>query len=296
MFIFFILNGIIQVIVRIGVKMDSYKELNKLIEEIENNLKNKIDYQQLAKILGTSTYTMQRIFTFLTGITITEYIRKRRLSKAAEELRKTDHKIIDIAMQYHYDSPVSFSNAFKKMYGESPANFRKRKQRMIVYPKLEFHSAIKSIERLSYRIEEKEEQTFHGKMTKRTAQADSKSIQALYAEAKRDGTMDFLIKHHKGKALYYGIYEEVYKNGEAPKVQNYYLVGKTPRKDFITITIPKAKWACFMVKNHKQKDIVKVYQNIYFNWLPHSEYTEILEYPQIEIYYPNCCEICIAVR
>ena len=76
MFIFFILNGIIQVIVRIGVKMDSYKELNKLIEEIENNLKNEIDYQQLAKILGTSTYTMQRIFTFLTGSTITEYIRK----------------------------------------------------------------------------------------------------------------------------------------------------------------------------------------------------------------------------
>lgn len=47
-------------------------------------------------------------------MTLTEYIRKRRLSKAAEELRKTDHKIIDIAIKYHYDSPVSFSNALKK--------------------------------------------------------------------------------------------------------------------------------------------------------------------------------------
>ena len=45
--------------------MNSYNDLNKLIEEIEKNLKNEIDYQQLAKILGTSTYTMQRIFTFI---------------------------------------------------------------------------------------------------------------------------------------------------------------------------------------------------------------------------------------
>ncbi len=276
--------------------MESYNDLNRLIEEIENNLKNEIDYQQLAKILGTSTYTMQRIFTFLTGITMTEYIRKRRLSKAAEELRKTNHKIIDIAMQYHYDSPVSFSNAFKKMYGESPANFRKRKQRITIYPKLEFHSAIKSMETLSYRIEEKEEQIFYGKVTKKISQTDSKSIQALYAKSKRDGTIDFLKKHHEGKALYYGIYEDIYKNGECQKIGNYYLVGKTPKKDFVEVKIPKAKWACFMVQNRRQKDILKVYQNIYFNWLPNSEYTEILEYPQLEIYYPNCSEICIAVQ
>ena len=276
--------------------MDSYNDLNRLIEEIENNLKNEIDYQQLAKILGTSTYTMQRIFTFLTGITITEYIRKRRLSKAAEELRKTNHKIIDIAIQYHYDSPVSFSNAFKKMYGESPANFRKRKTRITIYPKLEFHSAIKSMEALSYGIEEKEEQIYYGKATKIISETDKKSIQALYAEARRDGTIDFLKKHHEGNALYYGIYEDIYRNGECQKIGKYYLVGKVPKKDFVKVNIPKAKWACFMVQNHKQKDILKVYQNIYFNWLPNSEYTKILEYPQLEIYYPNYSEICIAVQ
>lgn len=276
--------------------MDSYNDLNRLIDEIENNLKNEIDYQQLAKILGTSTYSMQRIFTFLTGITITEYIRKRRLSKAAEELRKTDHKIIDIAMQYHYDSPVSFSNAFKKMYGVSPANFRKQKMRITIFPKLEFHSAIRSMKTLSYRIEEKEEQIFYGKVTKKMTETDSKSIQALYAEARRDGTIEFLKKHHKGNILYYGIYENIYQNDKGKKIGRYYLVGKTPKKDFVKVKIPKAKWACFAVKNRKQKDILKVYQNIYFNWLPNSEYTKILEYPQLEIYYPNYSEICIAVQ
>lgn len=97
--------------------MNYYDSLNKLIETIEKNLEAPIDYNELAKIIGTSAYAMQRIFVFLTGITLTEYIRKRRLSKAAEELKRTDSKIIDIAIKYQYDSPISFTNAFKKMYG-----------------------------------------------------------------------------------------------------------------------------------------------------------------------------------
>ena len=65
--------------------MNYYENLNKVIEKIEENLTKKIEYKELAKIVGTSSYTLQRIFTFLTGITLTEYIRKRRLSNAAEE-------------------------------------------------------------------------------------------------------------------------------------------------------------------------------------------------------------------
>ena len=64
--------------------MNYYESLNNVINEIEENLTEKIEYKDLAKIIGTSSYTLQRIFAFLTGITLTEYIRKRRLSKAAE--------------------------------------------------------------------------------------------------------------------------------------------------------------------------------------------------------------------
>ena len=105
--------------------MEYYENLNKVIDEIENNLTEKIDYKNLAKIVGTSSYTLQRIFVFLTGITLTEYIKKRRLSKAAEEIISTDIKIIDVALKYQYDSPISFSNSFKKMHGISPQNLRK---------------------------------------------------------------------------------------------------------------------------------------------------------------------------
>ena len=174
--------------------MNDNNNLNKLMDTIEKELESKIDYKKLAQMIGTSSYTLQRIFTFLTGITLAEYIRKRRLSKAAEEIQKTDHKIIDIAMKYQYDSPVSFSNAFKKMYGESPINFRKNNAEIKIFPKIEFHPTTRLIKEFKYKIIELEEQTFYGKTTGVIADTDKKTIQELYSNCKKDRNLRF---YHK---------------------------------------------------------------------------------------------------
>lgn len=229
-------------------------------------------------------------------MTLTEYIRKRRLSKAAEELKRTEHKIIDIATKYHYDSPVSFSNAFKKMYGQSPANFRKSDDEVTFFSRIEFNPNIKGKKEMKYRIVEKEEQIFYGKSTGLIADTDKKSISDLYAQAKKDGTMDFILKHSKGKEKYYGVYYSIYENGQYQNKGEYYLLGKTPREDFVEIKLPKAKWACFTVPNHEQSDIIKLDKKIYENWLPDSEYYWVSKYPEFEVYYENHCEICIAVQ
>ena len=60
----------------------NYNLLNNMINYIEDNLTEKIDYNKLAKIVGVSEYALQRIFIFMTNISISEYIRKRRLSSA----------------------------------------------------------------------------------------------------------------------------------------------------------------------------------------------------------------------
>ncbi len=72
----------------------NFDYLNKMITYIENNLDNKIDYNELSKITKTNIFILERIFMFLTDMTITEYIRKRRLSKAFEEIRNTNLKIL----------------------------------------------------------------------------------------------------------------------------------------------------------------------------------------------------------
>ena len=78
----------------------NYKPLNEAVQYIENNLDKEIDFDKLSKITGMNIFILERIFNFLTGITLKEYIKRRRLSKAYEEIKNTDNKIIDIAFKY----------------------------------------------------------------------------------------------------------------------------------------------------------------------------------------------------
>ncbi len=275
--------------------MNYYDSLNNLIEEIEKSLTQKIEYKDLAKIIGTSSYTLQRIFSFLTGITLTEYIRKRRLSKAAEELLSTNIKIIDLSLKYQYDSPISFSNTFKKMHGVSPQTLRKTNASVKNFPKIKFKPTIDTIDELEYRIINLNEQKLYGITTGVIESSKKEKIRDLFKKAREEKILDFIIDNSDGKELYYGATKEIYNN-ELTNNMQYYILGKAPRKDFIHIEIPKATWACFKLKNKKQIDILKLYNTIFTKWLPSSKYTEILNYPELEIYYENECEICIPIK
>ncbi len=276
--------------------MNYYESLNNIIDKIEENLTEKIEYNDLAKIAGTSSYTLQRIFTFLTGTTLTEYIRKRRLSRATEELLMTDIKIIDLALKYQYDSPISFTNSFKKMHGVSPQNFRKTNQTVKTFPKIQFEPVIETIDYLEYRIQKLDKQMLYGITTGIIEEDNSKAIQDLFSRSRKEKILDFIINNSDGKVLYYGVSKDIISDNDISKKIKYYIAGKVNRQDFTNIEIPKATWACFKLKNKNQDDILKLYNTIYTKWLPSSEYTEILNYPQLELYYENNCEICIPVK
>lgn len=276
--------------------MNYYESLNNVINNIEENLTEKIEYKDLAKIAGTSSYTLQRIFAFLTGTTLTEYIRKRRLSRATEELLMTDIKIIDLALKYQYESPISFTNSFKKMHGISPQNLRKEKQTIKTFPKIEFKPVIETIDCLEYRIEKLDKQKLYGITTGIIMEDDSKAIQDLFDKSRKEKILDFIIGNSDGKVLYYGVSKDIICDNEISKKIKYYIAGKTYRKDFTYVEVPSATWACFKLDNKKQVDILKLYNTIYTKWLPSSEYTEILNYPQLELYYENSCEIYIPVK
>lgn len=277
--------------------MNYYESLNKVIDVIEENLGNKIEYKELAKIVGTSSYTLQRIFVFLTGITLTEYIRKRRLSKAAEELLLSNIKIIDLSLKYQYDSPISFSNSFKKMHGISPQTLRKNNTSIKTFPKIEFKPTIEVMDELEYRVINIEKQTLYGVTTGEIELEDNEAIQKLYEKCRKEKILDFIIDNSNGKELYYGASKDIFdENNEYTNKIQYYIVGKKNRKDFVNIEIPEATWTCFKLKSKEQEDILKLYNTIYTKWLPSSKYKEILQYPQLEIYYENDCEICIPVK
>jgi len=100
--------------------MESIDRLNQAIDYIENNLCDGVDYNEISKITLSPISAFQRFFSLTLGMTLSEYIRRRKLSCAANDILKTDSKIIDIAMKYGYDSANSFGVAFKREYDISP--------------------------------------------------------------------------------------------------------------------------------------------------------------------------------
>ena len=101
--------------------MNIYKNLNEITKYIDDNLEEEISYEKLSKILGVNVYTMQRLFSMITDISLAEYIRKRRLSNAGYDLYKGNLKVIDVAVKYKYDNATSFSRAFERFHGIKPS-------------------------------------------------------------------------------------------------------------------------------------------------------------------------------
>ncbi len=101
--------------------MEWIERLNDAISYIEEHLTDKIDYEQLGHIACCSSYHFQRMFAYMAGIPLSEYIRRRRMSLAAVDLQGGDLKIIDVAGKYGYNSPTSFNRAFQSVHGIAPS-------------------------------------------------------------------------------------------------------------------------------------------------------------------------------
>lgn len=105
--------------------MDVQKQMNLAMSYIEANLGGEIDFQKAARLACCSEYHFKRMFSFLSGFTLSEYVRRRRLTLAALELHNCNVKIIDLAVKYGYDSPDSFTKAFQALHGVTPTEARK---------------------------------------------------------------------------------------------------------------------------------------------------------------------------
>ena len=100
--------------------MEWLKRLGAAIDYIEENLDKEISYDEAAHIACCSTYYFQRIFSYVSGVSLSEYIRRRKMTQAAFELQRTDNKVIDVAHKYGYSSPTSFNRAFQSVHGIAP--------------------------------------------------------------------------------------------------------------------------------------------------------------------------------
>lgn len=126
--------------------MDNIAEkLNLVIEYIESHLTGDIDQARIAQIACCSYSDVGRIFSLIAGINISDYIRKRRLTLAGAELKYDGAKVIDVALKYGYDSPVSFARAFQAFHGFNPSLACKSDAKLNKFPRLIYQICVSEV-------------------------------------------------------------------------------------------------------------------------------------------------------
>ncbi|MEI3315025.1 MAG: AraC family transcriptional regulator [Eggerthellaceae bacterium] len=132
--------------------MSQLKHLNDALAYIEEHLDGTLDTGEVARIAACSAYQLKRMFPYLAGITLSEYVRRRAMTRAAQDLLATDEKVIDIALRYGYESPTAFSKAFRRVHGMSPSDVRQPGAKVTLHPRLIFTLSVKGEEPMDYRI------------------------------------------------------------------------------------------------------------------------------------------------
>ncbi len=289
--------------------MDWITGIQRAIDYTEAHLTDEIDYENVAKAAYSSSFHFQRVFGILCGYSLGDYIRMRRLSLAAEEVRRTDDKIINIAMKYGYDTPESFSRAFARFHGITPTEARHGgniKSFSRLYVKLNLVGG----NIMDYRIEKKEafkvicKKKQVNKPQGDTATAD---ISAFWVECGRDGTMETLCKYAKFDNLngVLGICfsGEIADSGFPYGIGAEYNGAPVTDAGFDIVEIPAYTFAVFNCRGKMPDAFKNTYMKIYSEFFPQSstyEYGNGIElevYPSADVSDPDySCEIWIAVN
>lgn len=288
--------------------MEIIKCLNNAIDYIENNLDSTLNIDEISKVTFTSRYHFQRLFHAITGFTLTEYIRNRRLTLAAEELSYEASKIIDIALKYGYESPDAFTKAFQRLHGTTPSALRKGNMRLKAFPKLSFQISIKGECEMIYRIVEKEKFEIFGTdfLTTTVEDACYKEIPEFCDKIWQDGTHYKIneILGYPRMHMLHGIHYDFKEDGSRRYMMGWEVPEKDIPKEFKVLEIPTYIWVVFEGKGRMPQKLAieDVWRRIYYEWFPSSGFEQV-EGPCIEKsfwdddqYDTYTCEVWIPVK
>ncbi len=261
--------------------MEWIERLNSSVEYIENHLLEKIDYEKIAEIANCPTYHFQRMFFYMTNISVSEYVRRRRMSLAAVDLQEAGVKVIDVALKYGYDSPTAFNRAFQNIHGIAPSLAKKENAILKSYPALKFSISVQGMEEMNFRIETKEAFQIVGISCplSKVLEENFARIPHEWDTALENGTLSELygLMNNKPEGLL-GV------NVHNEKEWKYFIaVSSTEHSDgFEQYDIPVATWAVFSGRgtNVSLQDLER---RVITEWLPTSGY-EYAEIPDIEVY------------
>ena len=262
--------------------MEWIERLNHAIDYIEKHLTTEIDYEQLGRIACCSSYHFQRMFTYMAGIPLSEYIRRRKMSLAAVDLQGKNMKIIDVAGKYGYQSPTAFNRAFQSVHGIAPSAVKNEGVSIKSFPPILFKITVKGAEEMNYRIETKDAFRIVGVSVPlhKDIEKNFTVIPAKWQEVSANGTLQKLLPMMDTQPM--GVLGVSICNDKEP--WKYYIAVSTSQEnnEFEEYIVPAATWAIFSGTGTNQS-IQELEQRIVTEWLPTSGY-EYGNAPDVEVY------------
>ena len=255
--------------------------LNRTIAYIEEHLTGDVDCGALARLAHCSAYHYQRMFAYMAGVPLSEYIRRRRMSRAAVDLQAGE-RVVDVALKYGYQSPTAFNRAFQSVHGLAPSAVREAGAAVKSFPPLRFTFVIKGAEEMEYRIEKREAFRIVGVSAplSKDLEENFAEVPGLWQRCASDGTVQRLAGMMDGQPK--GVLGVSACQEDADWRYFIAVASSQPAGGFQEYAVPAATWAVFPGEG-PSASLQELERRIITEWLPASGY-EYGNAPDIEVY------------
>ncbi len=266
--------------------MEWLSRMNDALTYMEDNLDGELSVDKAAQLACMSKYHFQRMFPFIAGVPLAEYVRRRRLTKAAFDLQNGD-KVIDVALRYGYDSPTAFNRAFQSVHGMAPSAAQKPNATLKAYPRISFQITIKGVVEMEYRIAKKEAFRVVGVRDPLNPNEEEsfQRVPVFWQETFQSGVIPQITGLMNAEPK--GLLGVSTCNGD--KEWNYYYIAVATDKEMpeglFEYTVPEHTWAIFPGSG-SPGSIQDLQKRIFAEWLPTSGY-EWANAPDVEVYLDN---------
>lgn len=284
--------------------MNCIQSIQKSIDYMENHILEDINYEDVARHVYMSNYHFHRLFSMITGITANEYIRKRRLSMAGQEISMSDAKVLDISLKYGYDSPESFSKAFMRFHGVTPNIARRSGMKLKSFNSLVIKISLEGGTVMDYKIVKKESFKLLVKVkefgVESISEDNNEDIPNFWNECAENGVFDVLKSNTTNHDIY-GVCKPISKES---KYFDYGIAMKYDGGDvpegYKVWDVHPTLWGVFKCVGENGDCIGEMWNRIFNEFLPSSDYT-MLDDIDFEFYKEDnntdCfCEIWIPVE
>lgn len=266
-----------------GWREKMLKELNQAIDYIENHLSEDLSLEDISNFIGISDYHFRKVFYYLSGLSLSEYIKYRKLSEANKDLLDGE-SVTDVAFKYGYQSIDGFTRAFKSWSGSLPSEVTKTGVSKS-FPKLSFYIDVKGGKNMDYNIINMPAFKFAGVSKRVPMQFEGENnaiIELAQSITEEQRNEMHNLMNMDPKEIVNVSYEHDHNfmkdEGELTHLIGVLTSEKNVSNRLDVIEVPSYTWAVFPNEGPFPETLQNTYARIYSEWLPVSDY-EVIQAP-----------------